>query len=231
MLYNLALESIMKKPQLIVFASGSKEGGGSGFENLVRATRSNPRVLNADIVAVVSNHENGGVRERADRLSIPFEHFPLPREAEDYKRIVEKYSNPWVALSGWLKLARGLDPKRTINVHPGPLPEFGGDGMYGHHVHEAVIAAFGNEEVKYSAVSMHFVTEKYDEGPMVFQFPVPIYAGDTAETLAARVNAAEHCWQPYIINLIVNEIISWTGVSGDPVIFPKKTIYPFRVGQ
>lgn len=227
MRYNaiLDMEKSMKKPKLLIFSSGSKTGGGSGFENLVRAARSTPKVLDAEIVGVVSNHEHGGVRERADRLGIPFHHFPLPREAADYQRIIEGFGNPWVALSGWLKLARGLNPARTINIHPGPLPRFGGDGMYGHHVHEAVIEAFQKGEVTESAVSMHFVTEIYDDGPCFFQIPVPIYDGDTADTLGTHVNAFEHAWQPYITNLVVHEKISWSGSKEDPVTLPPD--YPF----
>lgn len=219
----------MKKPKLIIFASGSKTGGGSGFENLVLATRSNPQILVADIVAVVSNHEHGGVHKHADRLGVTFEYFPLPRDAEDYQRIIEKYTDgddiPFVVLSGWLKLAKGLNPKRTFNIHPGPLPKFGGDGMYGHFVHEAVMESFGEGQTSYSAVSMHFVTEKYDEGPLFFNFPVPIHDTDTPEILASRVNSAEHAWQPYITNLVVTGQISWDGKDPSTLTLPEN--YPF----
>lgn len=195
----------MKK--IIVFASGTKDGGGSGFENLVNATKSG--ILNAEILAVVSNYENGGVREKANRLGINFIHFAEPRTTERYKKLVEDAD--LVCLSGWLKLVTGLDPKKTINIHPGPLPRFGGAGMYGHHVHEAVIEAYKNGEVKNSAVSMHFVTEKYDEGPLFFSQSVPILPDDTTETLAKRVNEAEHKWQPIITQKVLSSEISWDG--------------------
>lgn len=195
----------MKK--IIIFASGTKDGGGSGFENLVNATKTG--VLDARILAVVSNYENGGVRERADRLGIKFIHFTEPRTAEKYREITE--GADLVCLSGWLKLVTGLDPQKTINIHPGPLPKFGGAGMYGHHVHEAVIEAYKNNEIKNSAVSMHFVTEKYDEGPLFFSQSVPILPDDTAETLAKRVNEAEHKWQPVITQKVLSGEISWDG--------------------
>ena len=70
--------------------------------------------------------------------------------------------------------------------------------MYGHHVHEAVMEAYKAGEITHSAVSMHFVTEKYDEGPLFFSQSVPILPDDTAESLAKRVNEAEHKWQPII---------------------------------
>jgi phosphoribosylglycinamide formyltransferase-1 len=205
----------MNKPKIIVFASGSKDGGGSGFENLVKQSGD----FNYEIVAVVSNHENGGVREKADRLGIPFIHFPKPRTVEDYERIVTDSGAEWIALSGWLLLVpvrsatseKGLDPRKTINIHPGPLPAFGGKGMYGHYVHEAVVEAFKEGKATHSAVTMHFVTEKYDEGPTFFRFPVKIEETDTPDTLGERVNNAEHEWQPWATNLIVNKEISWDG--------------------
>lgn len=199
----------LQKPRIVIFASGSKEGGGSGFENMVNATRNG--ILNAEIAAVVSNHEHGGVRQRADRLGITFIHFPLPRTAEKYQEIVGDAD--LVCLSGWLKPVTGLDPKKTINIHPGPLPRFGGAGMYGHYVHEAVMEAYKKDEVTHSAVSMHFVTENYDEGPLFFEFPVEILPDDTPETLAQRVLAAEHQWQPVITQKVLSGEISWEKVA------------------
>lgn len=222
----------MKK--IIIFASGTKDGGGSGFENMVNAARDGR--LQGEIIKVISNHEHGGVRERADRLGIPFVYFPA-RKLPDSGEFVDKDGNPvdpsefataenyqklaegadLVCLSGWLKLVTGLDPQKTINIHPGPLPRFGGAGMYGHHVHEAVMEAYKNpnpadgQRVTHSAVSMHFVTEKYDEGPLFFSHQVEILPQDTAETLAKRVNQAEHEWQPVITGKVLHGEISWDG--------------------
>ena len=196
----------MNKPKLIVFASGTKMSGGSGFENLIKATRN--KILNADII-VVSNHENGGVREKADKLEIPFVYFAGPWTAENYQIIVKDAD--FVALSGWLKLVTGLDPKKTFNIHPAPLPRFGGPGMYGHYVHEAVMEAYHRGEITHSAVSMHFVTEKYDEGPVFFQKTVEILPNDTAEILAQRVNIVEHQFQPIVTNAVLQGKIGWDG--------------------
>jgi len=195
--------------KLLIFASGTKDGGGSGFRCLAETAQKG--VLQADIVAVVSNHEAGGVNKIANKLGFPFEHFNGPFTAENYQKIVGKYDAEFVALSGWLKLVKGLNPAKTINIHPGPLPKFGGDGMYGIHVHEAVLEAFKNGEITETAVTMHFVTEEYDEGPVIFSHLVPIKAEDTAESLAKRVNEAEHKWQPIITNKIVTGEISWDG--------------------
>ena len=166
----------MNKPKILVFASGSAERGGSGFEKLVRASRGG--VLSAEIIAVASNYANGGVSKRADKLGIPFLHFPKPWDTEGYQNLAQETGADFFALSGWLKLVTGLDPKTSFNsktvfnIHPGPLPEFGGMGMYGHYVHEAVMEAFKRGEIKYSAVSMHFVTEGYDRGPVFFKLNI-----------------------------------------------------------
>jgi phosphoribosylglycinamide formyltransferase 1 len=208
-----------KVQKLIIFSSGTKLGGGSGFENLVQAQHSG--ILNADIVAVVSNNENGGVREKADRLGVPFILFQGPFNTNEYQRIVRQTGAEYVALSGWLKLVSGLDPSKTFNIHPGTLPTFGGKGMYGHYVHEAVMEAFARGQITHSDVTMHFVTPIYDEGPIFFRYPVNILKGDTAETLGKRVNKAEHEWQPKITNMVVNGEIFWDGKNLDSLIMPK----------
>ena len=198
------------KPKLLVFASGKKDGGGSGFENLVKQSQENTQV-NFEVVAVVSNHEYGGVRQSADNLGIKFIHFTGPFEVGEYQKLVRESGAEWVALSGWLKLALGLNPQKTINIHPAPLPQFGGKGMYGHYVHEAVMESYKKGEITHSAVTMHFVTEIYDEGPVFFRFPVEINERDSEKTLAKKVNEAEHKWQPVITSMIVNGEISWDG--------------------
>jgi phosphoribosylglycinamide formyltransferase-1 len=106
--------------------------------------------------------------------------------------------------------------------------------MYGHFVHEAVMQAYAKGKLTRSAVSMHFVTdpkgdkENYDKGPVIFRYPVKINADDTPETLAKRLNAIEHAWQPYVTNMVVNGLISWSGKSEDEVIFPNPLLYPYR---
>ncbi len=197
-----------RKVKVLVFASGDPTGGGSGFQELVEFTRTIPPVLDAEVVGVVSNHPQGGVYKKAQSLQIPFEYWSGPFEAEGYRSLVKKYQADYVMCSGWLKFVRGLDPAKTVNIHPGPLPQFGGPGMYGHHVHEAVIAAFRRGEITQSAVTMHFVDETaYDHGPIFFQMPVLIRPEDDAVTLAQRVNEKERAWQSHIFNLVVHRLI------------------------
>jgi hypothetical protein len=118
-----------------------------------------------------------------------------------------------------LDLKTKFNSKTVFNIHPGPLPEFGGKGMYGHHVHEAVLAAFKRGEIEQSAVSMHFVTEDYDRGPTFLNLPVKIKKDDTAEDLGLRVNLFEHLYQPMITSMVVNGLISWDGVNPDSLKF------------
>jgi phosphoribosylglycinamide formyltransferase 1 len=202
------MESDVGKIRVLVFASGDEKGGGSGFQELVEFSRTQPPVLDAHIIGVISNHQNGGVRRKADALQIPFEHWSGPFDANGYRTMVEKYRADFVMCSGWLKFVRGLDPARTVNIHPGPLPRFGGPGMYGHHVHEAVMAAYHRGEMTQSAVTLHFVDDiAYDNGPVIFQMPILIRPDDDAETLAKRVNEKERAWQSHILNLVVHRHI------------------------
>lgn len=211
------------KPRILVFASGDAEGGGSGVKELVEQSRAGN--LHAEIVGVVSHHENGGVRKKADALGIPFVHFPGPFTAEAYLEIWEEFGEPWVMLSGWLKKVYGLPMDRTVNIHPGPLPEFGGPGMWGHHVHEAVMAAHKEKGLQTSAVTMHFVDtsdqpdkETYDTGPQIFSLLVLIRQGETADSLGAQVNKFEHGWQWWVTNLVVTgQIRLINGVASVPL--------------
>jgi len=213
----------MSKPKLIVFASGKRSGGGSGFENLARS-----KELDADIVAVVSNHERGGVHERAMQLGIPFIYFPGPYDAEHYASVLQKTAiekdELWMALSGWLKHVSGLDPAKTFNIHPALLSQFdgrfGGKGMYGNHIHEAVKKALDAGEITESGFTMHFVTEEHDRGPAFFEKRVPLKHGMTAEEIAKAVNVAEHEWQPKITNMVVHGQIHWDGKDSRSLVAP-----------
>ncbi len=216
------------RPKIVVFASGTQDGGGTGFENLATS-----KDLDADIVAVVSNHEHGGVRERADRLEIPFLYFPGPYNAQNYSSILQNTAiekgELWVALSGWLKKIEGLDPRRTFNIHPALLSfdhgRFGGKGMYGQYIHEAVKRALDAGEISESGFSMHFTTDEYDRGPIFFEYRVPIVSGMSAEDIAFVVHAAEHEWQPRITNMVVHGEVSWDGTNPSALKYPAG--YPY----
>ncbi len=110
--------------------------------------------------------------------------------AEDLERVLD--DTDWICLAGFMRLLPGNIVHRwkgrILNIHPALLPKFGGKGMYGHHVHEAVLAAGETE----SGCSVHFVTEEYDEGATFMQARCPVLPDDTAESLATRVLALEH---------------------------------------
>lgn len=138
-----------------------KDGGGSGFENLVLKSREGDSKINYEVVVVVSNHKNGELeREQIDSACRSY----ILRNHSARRSMLRLLQIQ--ALSGRRFLdglnTKGLNPKTTFNIHPGKLPEFGGDGMYGIHVHEAVIKAGASS----TAVTMHFVTDIYDDGPV-----------------------------------------------------------------
>lgn len=203
-------------PRILVFSSGSKTGGGSGFQELVENSRTG--VLNAEIAAVVSNHPEGGVYKRAIDLDIPFIHMRPPYDARNYQKLIRVWEADYVALSGWLKMVEGHNSQRTFNIHPGPLPET--KGFHGMGVHKEVIRLFIEGQLKQSAVSMHFVPDngRYDTGPVFFQYPVLIQEGESPEDLAERVNKIEHSWQSYITNLVVHEKIRWDGSNPQSLV-------------
>lgn len=202
----------------LVFASGGADAGGSGFRKLVESSCTG--ILKAEIISVVSNYPNGGVKKIADEFGINFIYFPGPWEEAGYREIVESYKPDLVALSGWIKLTKGLDPKRTINIHPGPLPKFGGRGMHGHHVHEAILKAYLAGKIFFSAVSMHFVTDEYDMGPIFFSYPVYIGKDYDADKIALEVNKIEHGWQSFITNLVLEGKIYWDGKNPESLVVP-----------
>lgn len=197
----------MAEPGILVFASGTKTGGGSGVKFLIGHSRTNPPGLETKIKLIVSNHPEGGVARIAKSLGTPFHYWPGPFTAEGYQKIFKDSKADFAMLSGWLKLVQGLETPKTINIHPGPLPMFGGPKMYGHRVHEAVFEAYQKGRITQSAVTMHFVDEVYDRGPIFLRRLVPIFPGDNPETLAKNVNEIEHAWQFYALNLVIHQHI------------------------
>lgn len=202
--------------QVLVFASGSEDGGGSGFRCLIKSMEAGD--FKAEIVGVVSNHAHGGVMKIADENKIPFIHMGSDFLAEHYQAIAAKTGAKWFVLSGWLKFVRGLPVERTVNIHPGCSDKFGGKGMHGHHVHKAVMKAYSEGLVCCSHVTMHFVDEvAYDNGQVFYKQRVPIVPGDTPETLAQRVNWFEHKDEPMIFSLVINGHIR---LEGEQVVVP-----------
>jgi phosphoribosylglycinamide formyltransferase 1 len=178
-------------------------GGGTTLQNLIDRTADGR--LNARIVGVVSSRADAFGVERAGRAGLPVmvvERASGGREpfAERVWAAVRGFTPDLVCLAGWLHLLPIPDDlrHRVLNIHPSLLPAFGGKGMYGRHVHEAVLA-YG---AKVSGCTVHFADDSYDTGPILVQKCVPVLTGDTPDTLAARVFAAECEAYPEAIRLI-----------------------------
>ena len=187
--------------KIAVFASGE----GTNLQALLDACTDGR--VRGSVVLVVSNKADSGAVRRAQRLGI--EALVCPHDAhptaDEYNAFLaqecKKRGVGIICLAGFmLKIKRPLIesyPGRILNVHPALLPAFGGQGMYGKKVHEAVVAA----GVKVSGATIHIVDEEYDHGPIVLQATVPVLATDTAGTLAARVLAQEHWIYPRAVAL------------------------------
>ena len=173
-------------PRLVVLLSGS----GSTLQNLI--DRMADGRLHATIVGVISSKPDVLGVERAKAASLPVEVIPASPKATLADRlwpVVRAWNPDLVVLAGWIHLLNIPEDfrNRVMNVHPSLLPKYGGKGMYGHHVHEAVLA---NGEIV-SGCTIHFVDDTYDTGPTILQREVPVLPGDTPASLAARVQAAE----------------------------------------
>lgn len=184
---------------IAVFASGR----GSNFEALYRAIVE--QNISARIVVVISNNSASGALSLAQSFGIPALHlsqrqFPDPKLFQQaVLNALEQHHVNFIVLAGYMKkldaaIIRAF-PGRIINIHPALLPKFGGEGMYGMHVHEAVINARETE----SGATVHLVDEEYDRGAVIAQQKVSVAATDTPETLAAKVLAAEHTLLPSVV--------------------------------
>lgn len=159
----------------------------------------------ARVVVVVTNNAQAGVIERAGRLGVPVEIIakdgatanPAPLLA-----ILRRYDVAFIALAGYLKKIPPVliqaYPHRIVNIHPALLPKFGGKGMYGMHVHQAVLVAHEAE----SGITIHYVDELYDHGAVLFQARVAIEPGWDAAKLQHEVHLLEHTHYPQVLENI-----------------------------
>jgi formyltetrahydrofolate-dependent phosphoribosylglycinamide formyltransferase len=174
-------------------------GGGTNLQALLDALNG-AGSHTARVARVISNRNDAGALERARRAGVPAVTLSDPTNAQEYLDALGDAQ--LVALTGYLKLIPAPVVSRyewrMINIHPALLPEFGGPGMYGIRVHEAVLAA-GRKE---SGASVHYVTDEYDRGEVIAQARVPVLAGDTASALAARVLTAEHRLLPHVVSVL-----------------------------
>ena len=171
-------------------------GRGSNLEALLRALGPDAP---AEVVLVLSDRPDAAGLELAQRRDIPIEVLRNPGDSETWLQLLRRFEADLLVLAGYLKLIpaaviaafRG----RIINVHPALLPAFGGKGMYGHRVHEAVLASGARE----SGATVHLVDEVYDHGRILAQARVPVLPDDTPQRLAARVLEVEHRLLPAVV--------------------------------
>ena len=177
-------------------------GNGTNAENIIRYFREKDT---ARVALVLTNRQTAFVLERAARLGVPAFCFNKEEWADGQPvlDVLRAHDIGFVVLAGFLlRVPASLIqayPHRMVNIHPALLPKFGGKGMYGDHVHRAVLAA-GEVE---SGITIHYTDEHYDEGTVICQYRCPVLPGDTPETLAARVHQLEYAHYPQVVEQLV----------------------------
>jgi phosphoribosylglycinamide formyltransferase 1 len=189
------------RSRIAVLASG----GGTNLQALLDHFDALGHERAGDVVLVASDRRDAGALARAAARGVPTAIIRTPAAApgtQSLDAILDDHRIDLVALAGYLRRVpietvdrfRG----RIVNVHPALLPAFGGTGMYGARVHQAVLDAGAT----ISGVTVHFVDRAYDRGPVIAQWPVPVLADDTAASLAARVLRVEHTLYPIAVNAV-----------------------------
>ncbi len=183
---------------IAIFASGA----GTNAENISRYFSNSDSVR---VAVVLSNNKNVGVHGRVRALGIPSFVFSRDEFVEGTKVLAKlaEYHTDLIVLAGFMnKISKALldaYPGKIINIHPALLPKHGGKGMYGMHVHEAVVAA----KEKESGITIHYINENYDEGDIIFQSTCSVLPTDTAEDVATKVHALEYAHYPEVIEKLL----------------------------
>jgi formyltetrahydrofolate-dependent phosphoribosylglycinamide formyltransferase len=193
----MSVDPVSPPARIAVLASG----GGSNLGALFTHVDAHPAT--ARIVLVLSDKASAGALTRARERNVAnavIDH----RDGNALVALLRAHAVDLIVLAGYLKLlpvevVRAF-PGRVINVHPALLPAFGGHGMYGRHVHAAVVAA----GVRVSGVTVHFVDEAYDRGAIIAQWPVPVFPHDTPDDVAARVLRVEHRLLPHVVHHVAS---------------------------
>lgn len=184
--------------RLAVLASGR----GSNLQAIIDHFDNLARERIAKVVLVASNRVDCPALIRAATASIDIAHFDAGDDGSELLGLLRKARIDLVVLAGYLKRIPSSVIReyagRILNIHPALLPAFGGEGMYGARVHEAVIASGATE----SGVTVHLVDNDYDRGPIVAQWRVPVDKADTAESLAARLLNVEHVVYPRAVEMV-----------------------------
>ena len=182
--------------RIVILASGS----GTNAENIINYFKNNDDI---SVVQVLSNKENATVLKRASRLGVANAHIQFNNSSELLKLL--KSNADYVVLAGFLKkiplsIIKAF-PNKIINIHPALLPKYGGKGMYGMHVHNAVVS---NKE-KESGITIHYVNENYDEGAIIFQKKIAVLPIDSPEDVAEKIHVLEYEYFPKVIENVIEK--------------------------
>jgi len=180
--------------KIAIFASGQ----GSNAAKIIQHFSKNKAIV---VDCIFTNRKHAGVIEHAYAANIPCFYFENQIFGDGIKplKVLRERNVDWLVLAGFLKkIPRNIlqaFPNKIINLHPSLLPKFGGKGMYGEHVHRAVIAA----GEKTSGISIHLVNENFDEGKLIFQKSCPVEPNDTPKDLGKKIQKLEHNYFPQVI--------------------------------
>ncbi len=183
--------------RIVIFASGS----GTNAENIIKYFNESATVT---VVHVLTNKQHAKVLDRAKKLKVKSLHFNKKDFAEDDTILAFlKKEADFIILAGFLwrvprKIVAAF-PNRIINIHPALLPKYGGKGMYGMNIHEAIVI---NKETE-TGITIHYVNENYDEGAIIFQKKVGVAPNDTKEMIAAKIHELEYEYFPKIIEQVI----------------------------
>ena len=185
------------RARIAVLASG----GGSNLQALIDHLDGRGDARAADVVLVISSRDGTGALQRATGRGVPTR-VVAPDDGDTLTQALRDADIGFVVLAGYMFLVpervTTAFEGRMLNVHPALLPAFGGKGLYGARVHRAVLAS----GARVSGATVHFVDAHYDRGPIVAQWPVPVFASDDAGTLAARVLRVEHLLLPRVVECV-----------------------------
>ncbi len=185
--------------RIVIFASGS----GSNAENLIKFFHNSD---SASVIQVLTNNPHAKVLDRCKRLKISALSFNRVAfsKSEDVLNILKASQPDLIVLAGFLwkfpEFILNEFENKVINIHPALLPKYGGKGMYGMHVHEAVVA---NKE-RETGITIHYVNENYDEGTIIFQAKCEVEASDSAENVAKKIHELEMEHFPKLVDKILN---------------------------
>ena len=186
------------KKRIVIFASGS----GTNTQNLIQYFQQSKF---AEVVLVLSNKKDAKVLDRCSVLNVRSLYFVKEElfSSEGVLKQLKEAQADLIVLAGFLlkfpEIILKEYPNKVINLHPALLPKYGGKGMYGHFVHEAVIANKENE----TGITIHFVNENYDEGAIIFQKSVKLSEEDTAETVAKKIHKLEYKYFPKVVEKLI----------------------------